>query len=87
MTRLVDDDLVDAFAVRGAPQDVGSMIVDRFAGVYDRVRVNTPYDLSHPVRDDLLDGLVAAAARNRPPEDPDDPSGPVDPDELAGAGD
>jgi probable F420-dependent oxidoreductase len=62
MTALVDDDLVDAFAVRGAPEDVGPAIVERFAGVYDRVRVNTPYPLAPPARERLLDGLVRAAA-------------------------
>jgi probable F420-dependent oxidoreductase len=62
MTALVDEALVDAFAVRGTPEAVGPAIAERFAGVYDRVRINTPYRLATDVRDRLLDGLVRAAA-------------------------
>jgi hypothetical protein len=65
MTALVDDDLVREFAVRGTPEEVGPAIVERFAGVYDRVRINTPYTLAARARDRLLDGLVAAAAGAR----------------------
>ncbi len=62
MTTLVDEELIDAFAVRGGPDDVGPAVVERFGGVYDRVRVNTPHPLDPPARDRLLDGLVQAAA-------------------------
>lgn len=37
MTQLVDDEMLNAFAVVGTPQEVGRQISERYAGVVDRI--------------------------------------------------
>jgi alkanesulfonate monooxygenase SsuD/methylene tetrahydromethanopterin reductase-like flavin-dependent oxidoreductase (luciferase family) len=37
MARLVDDDLLDAFAVVGEPHQIAAKIARRYGGVFDRV--------------------------------------------------
>ncbi|MEJ8279646.1 TIGR03617 family F420-dependent LLM class oxidoreductase [Pseudonocardia spirodelae] len=44
MAGLVDDDLLDLFAVAGDPARVAAAIVERYGGLVDRVSLNTPYD-------------------------------------------
>ena len=41
-SRLIDDDILDAFAVIGSPQEVVTEITRRFDGLADRVIVNPP---------------------------------------------
>ena len=55
LAALVDDDVVDAIAVRGTPAEVAAELRRRFAGRVDRVGVYTPYTL----HDDLLAEVVA----------------------------
>jgi probable F420-dependent oxidoreductase len=43
MGTLITDDVVDAFAVRGEPEDIPKLILARFGDVIDRVTFYTPY--------------------------------------------
>ena len=45
MGELIDDDLVEAFAVVGDPAAVAKGIVERWGGIYDRISFYTPYAL------------------------------------------
>lgn len=45
MAGLIDDDVLNAFAVVAAPGDVASQIQDRFGGLVDRMSFNTMMDL------------------------------------------
>jgi probable F420-dependent oxidoreductase len=42
MAALIDDEIVDAFAVRGTPEELGPRVIQRFGGLVDRVSVNPP---------------------------------------------
>ncbi|MEQ3552079.1 TIGR03617 family F420-dependent LLM class oxidoreductase [Pseudonocardia nematodicida] len=44
MAGLVDDDVLDLFAVSGTPDEVADGIVSRYGGLVGRVSLNTPYD-------------------------------------------
>ncbi|MHA3701858.1 TIGR03617 family F420-dependent LLM class oxidoreductase [Jatrophihabitans sp. YIM 134969] len=57
MTDLVDDDVLGAFAVVGAPEHVGTEIRRRFGDVADRFTLYAP----HPLTDELQARVVAAA--------------------------
>ena len=56
LAALVDDDVLDAIAVRGTPAEAAAELRRRFAGRVDRIGVYTPYTL----HDDLLAEIVAA---------------------------
>jgi probable F420-dependent oxidoreductase len=56
---LVDDELLDTFAVRGAPGDIGHLVATRYQGAVDRVGLSMPYEAS---RDTLA--AVVAGFRN-----------------------
>ncbi|MHB8671812.1 MAG: LLM class F420-dependent oxidoreductase [Acidimicrobiales bacterium] len=43
MGRLIEDDVVDAFAVRGQPEDVPRLLAERYDGLIDRVSFYAPY--------------------------------------------
>jgi len=43
MGTLITDDVVDAFAVRGEPEDIPKLILARYGDVMDRVTFYTPY--------------------------------------------
>jgi probable F420-dependent oxidoreductase len=43
MGTLITDDVVDAFAVRGEPEDIPKLILARYGDVIDRVTFYTPY--------------------------------------------
>ncbi len=43
MGTLITDDIVDAFAVRGAPEDIPKLILARYGDVIDRVTFYAPY--------------------------------------------
>jgi probable F420-dependent oxidoreductase len=51
MTELIDDEVVDAFAVTAAPDDVAKIITDRFGDMVTRVTFYAPYRLE---REQLL---------------------------------
>jgi len=43
MGTLITDDIVDAFAVQGEPEEIPKLILDRYGDVIDRVTFYTPY--------------------------------------------
>lgn len=49
MSRLVSDDMLNAFAVEAGPDDVGAAIRERYAGLVDRVAFYLPFE---PGQDD-----------------------------------
>ncbi|BBX53113.1 LLM class F420-dependent oxidoreductase [Mycolicibacterium poriferae] len=59
MTGLIDDDVLDTFAVSGAPDAVGRRIVERFAGLVDRFTLYTPYPLDDLARAAIIEGVRA----------------------------
>lgn len=60
MTALIDDEVLNAFAVVGEPKEVGAEIVRRFEGLIDRFTLYTPYPLDDAVRADVVEGIKAA---------------------------
>jgi probable F420-dependent oxidoreductase len=50
MAGLVDDEVLNAFAVVGAPERAGAEISRRYAGIADRFTLYTPYGLDDDVR-------------------------------------
>jgi probable F420-dependent oxidoreductase len=58
MGPLLDDEVLDAFAVVGAPAEAGAEVVRRYGDVLDRLTLYTPYDA-----DPALMAEVAAAVR------------------------
>ena len=57
MTALIDDEVLNAFAVSGEPKTVGAEIVRRFDGLVDRFTLYTPYPLDDAARADLVEGI------------------------------
>lgn len=62
MGQLVDDEVPGAFAVVAAPADVGEEIVRRFGDVFDRLSLNTPYEVDPEVLAEVFDGVRTATA-------------------------
>jgi probable F420-dependent oxidoreductase len=60
MVGLVDDEVLDTVAVRGAPEVAAAELVRRYAGVADRLSFSTPY----PIARECTEALVSAL-RNR----------------------
>jgi hypothetical protein len=54
MAALVDDDLLDAIALRGDPAQVATRLAHRFGGDVDRVALSTPGGIT----DEALTALV-----------------------------
>ncbi|MBW3662355.1 MAG: LLM class F420-dependent oxidoreductase [Actinobacteria bacterium] len=61
MSELITDDIVDAFAVRGAPTEVGSLIADRFGDVVDRISLYTAFQYEKDEFEDFAAGLRGEA--------------------------
>jgi len=61
MGDLIDDDLLDAFAVVGDPQSVARGIVERWGDVYDRISLYTPYAIETPTLLEVVAGVRAAS--------------------------
>ena len=59
MAALIDDDVFDAFAVQGTPDEIATKIVARTGGLVDRVALNAPYAAAPEVWGTVLDGLRA----------------------------
>jgi probable F420-dependent oxidoreductase len=57
MGRLVEDEVLDAFAVRAEPDRLAGAIRRRFGGVVDRVSFYTPYDIDGSVFDPAAEQL------------------------------
>jgi probable F420-dependent oxidoreductase len=60
MSALVDDDMVDEFALRGAPEALGAMARHRYGDLIDRVSPNAPYGLNPECWPLIIDGFRAA---------------------------
>lgn len=60
MTSLIDDEVLNTFAVVGDPKHVGAEIVRRFDGLVDRFTLYTPYPLDDTARADIVEGIKAA---------------------------
>ena len=60
MTSLIDDEVLNTFAVVGDPKSVGAEIVRRFDGLVDRFTLYTPYPLDDAARADIVEGIKAA---------------------------
>ena len=43
MGRVIDDEVLDAFAVQGSPEEIAREVLDRFESLVDRVSFNLPY--------------------------------------------
>ena len=61
MGGLIDDDVLNAFAVVAEPPDVAAEIRRRFAGLADRVSFYAPYDIAAEAWDPILRDLKAAS--------------------------
>jgi probable F420-dependent oxidoreductase len=60
MGELIDDEILDAFAVVGEPEEVAALLIGRYGDVLDRISFYAPYK-SDPARwSAVLDGLRAA---------------------------
>lgn len=63
MGDLIDDAMLDTYAVVGATTEIGPRLVDRFGALVDRLSIYTPYVVHEDVVADVVDGLRAARAR------------------------
>ena len=59
MGTLITEDVVNAFAVVAAPDDVPAEIRARYGGVIDRLSFYTPYQADDDAIRAVLDGLRA----------------------------
>jgi probable F420-dependent oxidoreductase len=59
MTGLIDDEVLNAFAVVGEPHDVGARIVARFEALVDRFTLYTPYPLDEATKAAVIEGVKA----------------------------
>jgi hypothetical protein len=66
MTRLVDDEVLESFAVVGRPREAGVEIRRRYGSLVDRFTVSSPTPLSLTVRRELLAGIRGPAAVTQP---------------------
>jgi probable F420-dependent oxidoreductase len=56
----ITDDILDAFAVRGTPDEIGAMIKERIGDVVDRVSLYTPYASDPEVTETIRTALQTA---------------------------
>lgn len=56
MGRLISDDLLDAFAVRGEPGEIPALLLQRFGDIVDRISLYMPYD-DRGVASEIMAGL------------------------------
>ena len=61
MGSLIDDDVLNAFAVVAEPPEAAAEIRRRFAGLADRVSFYAPYDIAAEAWDPILRDLKAAS--------------------------
>ncbi|WP_380872746.1 hypothetical protein ACFB49_36620 [Sphingomonas sp. DBB INV C78] len=59
MTDLITDEITDAFAVKGRPDEIADRIAARCDGLIDRVTLYTPYALSEEVLPVIVAGIKA----------------------------
>jgi probable F420-dependent oxidoreductase len=48
MRALIDDEMLDAFLVRGAPDEIPGKLLARYGDLVDRISFRGPYDARHP---------------------------------------
>lgn len=60
MRELIDDDVLNALAVVGEPQVVGTQIVQRFGALVDRFTLYTPYPLDETTKAAVVEGVKAS---------------------------
>jgi probable F420-dependent oxidoreductase len=60
MGQLIDDDVLNAFAVVALPKDVGAVVRGRFDDVVRRFSIYAPYALSDDARQSIVVGLRAS---------------------------
>ncbi len=60
MGKLIDDDILDAFAVVASPDQVAAGIIGRIGDIVDRVSLYTPYAADQDVAGQILSELKAA---------------------------
>ncbi|AKS31916.1 LLM class F420-dependent oxidoreductase [Mycolicibacterium goodii] len=63
MSALIDDEVLNTFAVVGDPTEAGAEVAIRFGGLVDRFTLLTPYPLSDDTAAAIVAGARAAAAR------------------------
>ncbi|MCU1647657.1 MAG: luciferase family protein [Nocardia sp.] len=68
MAGLIDDEMLDTFAVVGEPATIGPAIERRFGGIVDRFTLYTPYPLEESVRRVIIDDLHASGSPALRPE-------------------
>ena len=61
MTGLIDDEIVDALAVRGEPGSIGARVRERYGDLADRISFSMPYEPSTECMHDVLSGFRATA--------------------------
>ncbi|WP_153505463.1 LLM class F420-dependent oxidoreductase [Cumulibacter manganitolerans] len=59
MATLIDDDVLNTFAVVGEPEQIGPEVLRRFDGLVDRFSIYAPYDLDDAVRARIVADLHA----------------------------
>jgi alkanesulfonate monooxygenase SsuD/methylene tetrahydromethanopterin reductase-like flavin-dependent oxidoreductase (luciferase family) len=59
MAAAIDDEVLDAFAVRGSPAEVAAAIHERYGDLVDRVALNPPYPVAPETWSDTLAALGA----------------------------
>ncbi len=57
MGQLVDDDFLNAFAVRGAPETIAEQLLDRLGGVADRLSLYKPYPSDPSIWPPIIEAL------------------------------
>jgi len=59
MTDHITDEMVDAFAVVGPPEDIPELVVERCRGFADRVTLYAPYWSDPSLWPPIVDGIHA----------------------------
>ncbi|HLI73087.1 MAG TPA: LLM class F420-dependent oxidoreductase [Acidimicrobiales bacterium] len=59
MAELIHDDMLDAFAVRGEPEEIPRKVIDRYGDLVTRVSVYAPYRISRERWSKVLEGFRA----------------------------
>lgn len=60
MSKLISDDVVHEFTVRGTPEEIGPRVIARYGDLVDRVSVNPPTDVDPDRWRGVLDGFQNA---------------------------
>ncbi len=55
MAALIEDDLIEAVALRGTPAQVGRQLLDRYDGIAERVALTVPYPAEPALLGEILD--------------------------------